>query len=68
MGSEPLYVAYPFHKYKHTALLSFIPDVLLSTFKCTHFGFGPGIYLPDSKEQVQKEFFQKEYRADGPAN
>ena len=48
--------------------ISVIQDVLLSTFKRTHYGFSPGIYLPDFKEQFQEEFLQKEYRADGPVN
>ena len=44
MGSEPLSIAYPIHPDKHVALyISFIPDVLLSTFKRTHYGFVPGI-------------------------
>ena len=61
MGSEPLCTAYPFHRYKHTAFLSAIQDVLQSTFKCTHFGFAPGIYLPDFEEQPQEEFYKEEY-------
>ena len=42
-------------------------DVLLSTFKRTHFGFVPGIYLPDFEEQSQEEFYVEEY-ADDCAN
>ena len=68
MGSEPLCIAYPFHQYKHTAFyISFIQGVLQSTFKFTHIGFVPGIYLPDLEEQPQEEFYEEEY-ADDCAN
>ena len=43
-------------------------DVLLSTFKRTHFGFAPGICIPDYEEQPQEEYYEEEYYADEPAN
>ena len=49
-------------------LLSDIQDVLLSTFKCTHIGFAPGIYLPDYEESPPEDYYEEEYYDDGPAN
>ena len=43
-------------------------DVLLSTFKCTHIGFAPGIYLPEYEEQPKEEYCEEEYYNDEPAN
>ena len=43
-------------------------DVWLSTFKRTHFGFAPGICIPDYEEQPQEEYYEEEYYADEPAN
>ena len=48
-------------------MLSDIQDVLLSTFKCTHIGFAPGIYLPDYEEPPQEEYYEEEYYNDDPA-
>ena len=44
--------------------LRIISYVLQSTFKCTHFGFAPGIYLPDFEEQPPEEFYEEEYADD----
>ena len=49
-------------------LLSDIQDVLLSTFKCTHIGFAPGIYLPDYEESPPEDYYEEEYYNDDPAN
>ena len=57
MGSEPLFMAYPFHDISILHYLSFIQGVLLSTFKRTHYGFVPGIVLPDLENHLQEEFF-----------
>ena len=59
MGSKTLCIAYPFHQISILAFLSDIQDVLLSTFKCTHIGFAPGIYLPDYEEQPQEELSEE---------
>ena len=43
-------------------------DIFLSTFKCSHIGFVPGIVLPDYEEQPQEEYYEEEYYTDDPAN
>ena len=45
MGSEPLCMTYPFHTISILHSLSVNQDALLSTFKCTHFGFAPGYFI-----------------------
>ena len=57
MGSETLFMAYPFHDIRILHYLSFIQGVLLSTFKRTHYGFVPGIVLLDLENHLQEEFF-----------
>ena len=61
IGSEPL--SRPTHSTDICILhyISVIHDALQSTFKCTHFGFAPGIYFPDFEEQPQEEFYVEEY-------
>ena len=68
MGSEPLLIAYPLHHISILHYYSITMDVLLSTFKCTHIGFVPGIVLPDYEEQPQEEYYEEEYYNDDPAN
>ena len=69
MGSKTLCIAYPFQQISILAFfLSDIQDVLLSTFKCTHIGFAPGIYLPDYEESPPEDYYEEEYYDDGPAN
>ena len=55
MGSEPLCIAYPFHRYKHTALWASLRMSCRVHSNVLTFGFARGIYLPDFEEQPQEE-------------
>ena len=39
---------------------------MLSTFKCTQYGFAPGIALPDFEEDQPEEDFAEEEFGDDP--
>ena len=68
MGNE--HYVWPTHSNNISILhfISVIQDVLQSTFKCNHFGFAPGIYLPDYEEPPPEDYYEEEYYDDGPAN
>ena len=58
----------PTTAYKHVMhLLESLEQFLLSTFKCTQYGFAPGIALPDLMQDQPLEDFVEEEFGDVPA-